>query len=154
MSWPINSPRAATISCRPCSEGAVVQDQRHAYDVAVVGGGLVGLSSAWQLLRAQPQRRVVVLEKEADVAVHQSDRNSGVVHAGVYYAPGSLKADYCRRGREALRLFCEQRGLAYRRCGKLIVAANETERERLHTDHSHVPHAWNRKAGVVRVVTQ
>lgn len=108
-----------------------MQGQRHTYDVAVVGGGLVGLSSAWHLLRAQPQRRVVVLEKEADVAVHQSDRNSGVVHAGVYYAPGSLKADYCRWGREAMRLFCEQRGLPYRRCGKLIVATNETERERL-----------------------
>ena len=109
----------------------MVNEQRHSCDVVVVGAGIVGLSSAWHLLRAQPGRKVVLLEKEPDIALHQSNRNSGVVHAGVYYPPGSLKAQYCQRGREAVRAFCEQRGLAYRRCGKLIVATTELERQRL-----------------------
>lgn len=109
----------------------MVNDQRQNCDVVVVGGGIVGLSSAWHLLRAQLGRKVVVLEKERDIALHQSGRNSGVVHAGVYYAPGSLKAQYCHRGREAVQAFCQERGLAYQRCGKLIVATTELERRRL-----------------------
>jgi L-2-hydroxyglutarate oxidase len=96
---------------------------------AIVGGGIVGLATARQL--AALGHEVVVLEKEAATARHQSARNSGVVHAGVYYRPGSLKARLCRRGIELLREFCAARGLGYEECGKLIVAVAPRELEPL-----------------------
>lgn len=100
-------------------------------DVVVVGAGIVGLATAWTLLRDQPDRRVVVVDKEATVAAHQSSHNSGVVHAGVYYAPGSLKARLCREGKAALEAFCARRGIPLRRNGKVIVAVDEAELPRL-----------------------
>lgn len=103
--------------------------ERH--DVAVVGGGIVGLAAAYRLLARRPGLRLVLLEKEPEVALHQSGRNSGVVHAGLYYPPGSLKARLCREGRAELERFCEEHGVAYRRCGKLVVAAREEELPRL-----------------------
>jgi L-2-hydroxyglutarate oxidase len=100
------------------------------FEVAVVGGGIVGLATALALLE-QGVRSLVVLEAEDRVAAHQTGHNSGVIHAGVYYRPGSLKAKLCAEGRQALYAFCAAEGIAHDRCGKLIVASNEAERARL-----------------------
>ena len=97
----------------------------------IVGGGILGLATARQLVTSQPDAEVVVLEREAGLAQHQTAHNSGVVHAGIYYAPGSLKARLCRRGLGLLREFCEQRGLPYDACGKVVVAIDEREIEPL-----------------------
>jgi L-2-hydroxyglutarate oxidase LhgO len=97
----------------------------------VVGGGILGLATARLIACEQPGADVVVLEKEPALALHQTARNSGVVHAGIYYAPGSLKARLCRRGVELLRTFCAERGVAYEACGKLVVALEEGELPRL-----------------------
>lgn len=96
-------------------------------DVAIVGGGIVGLATAYQLLRRFPGTRVVVLEKEDRVAPHQSSHNSGVLHTGIYYRPGSLRAQNCRAGKLAMQAFCDQEGIPYRICGKVIVAVSEAE---------------------------
>jgi L-2-hydroxyglutarate oxidase len=96
-------------------------------DVAVVGAGLVGLSTAMALLTARPRLKLAVLEKEKRIASHQSGRNSGVLHAGLYYTPGSLKARFCREGRAALIDFAEEHQIPYRLCGKLVLAAEESE---------------------------
>ncbi len=96
-------------------------------DVAVVGAGIVGLAVARELALRDPRRRVVVLEREDRVAAHQTSRNSGVAHAGIYYAPGSLKARLCVAGVRELAAYCDERGLAYERCGKLIVALDRGE---------------------------
>jgi L-2-hydroxyglutarate oxidase len=103
------------------------------YDVAVVGGGIVGLATAYQLSEHHPDRRIIVLEKEDRIATHQSSRNSGVIHSGIYYTPGSLKAKNCRDGRQALVRFCRQHDISHEMCGKVIVAVTELERERLGT---------------------
>lgn len=99
--------------------------------VVVVGGGIVGLATARLLARERPDADVVVLERERELALHQTARSSGVVHAGLYYAPGSLKARLCRRGVELLRAFCTERGVGYVACGKLVVATDERELARL-----------------------
>lgn len=100
------------------------------FDVVVAGGGIVGLATAFALGR-RGERRVAVLEAEVDVAAHQSGRNSGVVHSGLYYKPGSTKAQLCVAGRAALVDFCEQNGIVYERCGKLVVATQPAELPRL-----------------------
>jgi (S)-2-hydroxyglutarate dehydrogenase len=102
----------------------------HAH-IGVVGGGILGVAIARELLASRPGSRVTVLEKEPGLARHQSGRNSGVVHAGLYYEPGSLKARLCRRGGELLRTYCEQRGLPYHACGKVLVATDDAEAHRL-----------------------
>ncbi|GIV57878.1 MAG: hydroxyglutarate oxidase [Rhodothermaceae bacterium] len=102
------------------------------YDVAIVGGGIVGLATAYQLARRAPGRSIIVLEKEAALATHQTGRNSGVIHSGIYYRPGSLKAENCREGRRALVAFCEREEIPFEVCGKVIVAVTEAERPRLH----------------------
>ncbi|MGE0795040.1 MAG: L-2-hydroxyglutarate oxidase [Acidimicrobiia bacterium] len=96
-------------------------------DVAVVGGGIVGLATARKLLDADPALRVTVLEAEPRVGLHQSSHNSGVLHAGVYYQPGSAKAELCRRGKAEMERFCEEHGIPVVRNGKLIVALDEGE---------------------------
>src|SRR5271168_5393345 len=101
------------------------------YDYCVVGGGIVGLATAMKLLEMQPGARLVALEKESGLARHQTGHNSGVIHAGIYYAPGSLKADLCRRGALATKSFCEQHGIPYEVCGKMLVATNALEAERM-----------------------
>ena len=97
------------------------------YDYLIVGGGIVGISTAWQLLQRYPDRRIMVLEKESHLAWHQSGHNSGVIHAGVYYQPGSLKADFCRRGNEATTKFSLEHDIPYEQCGKLLVATDQIE---------------------------
>jgi len=99
--------------------------------VGVVGGGIVGLAIAREFTRRYPGCEVVVFEKEAELATHQTGHNSGVVHAGIYYKPGSLKAELCTRGRELLREFCAERDLDYFECGKLVVALDNEELGRL-----------------------
>jgi L-2-hydroxyglutarate oxidase len=100
-------------------------------DVAVVGGGILGLATARELQRRDPDARIVVLEREDAVARHQTGRNSGVAHAGIYYAPGSLKARLCVEGVRELYAFCEEHGIAHERCGKVIVALERSELGRL-----------------------
>ncbi|GAB3520730.1 L-2-hydroxyglutarate oxidase [Arthrobacter monumenti] len=98
---------------------------------AVIGGGIVGAATARRLLQVQPGARVTLLEKEVTLAAHQTGHNSGVVHAGLYYTPGSLKARLCRRGVGLLRDYCESHDLTYDECGKVLVALDETEKSRL-----------------------
>jgi (S)-2-hydroxyglutarate dehydrogenase len=100
-------------------------------DLAVVGGGILGLAVARELAGRHPARSVVVLERAPEVATGQTGRNSGVIHAGIYYAPGSLKARMCVAGARDLYAYCEQRGIPFDRCGKVIVARNEDELPRL-----------------------
>lgn len=99
--------------------------------VAVVGGGILGLATARLLTASRPGDEVIVLEKEAALARHQTGHNSGVVHAGLYYAPGSLKARLCTRGRELMQAFCAQKGVTYDECGKVVVATSERQLEPL-----------------------
>jgi L-2-hydroxyglutarate oxidase LhgO len=99
--------------------------------IGIVGGGIIGLAVARRLLEARPDAEVVVVEKESDVGRHQSGHNSGVVHAGLYYPPGSLKATLCRRGVGLLREFCQEKGIAYDEVGKLVVALDATEAAKL-----------------------
>ena len=100
-------------------------------DVAVVGGGILGLATARELMRRRPQASLVVLEREPEIATAQTGRNSGVIHAGIYYAPGSLKARLCVTGARRLYDYCEEHGIPFRRSGKLIVARDESELGRL-----------------------
>ncbi|MSP58548.1 MAG: L-2-hydroxyglutarate oxidase [Flavobacteriaceae bacterium] len=96
-------------------------------DILIIGAGIVGLSTAHQLLRLNPNVRVVILEKEGAVALHQTGNNSGVIHSGIYYKPGSLKADNCLRGYHMLIEFCKAEGIEYDVCGKIIVATKTEE---------------------------
>lgn len=91
-------------------------------DVVVVGGGIIGLATAWQMLMCRASSRVTVVEAEADVAGHQTSHNSGVLHAGIYYAPGSLKAALCARGRGLMEQFCLDHGMSIDFNGKLVIA--------------------------------
>ena len=100
-------------------------------DYVVIGGGIVGLSTALNLLDRRPGASVVVLEKEPTLASHQTGHNSGVIHAGIYYAPGSLKAQLCRAGEKATKDFCEAHGIPFETVGKLVVATSELEVSRL-----------------------
>jgi len=101
----------------------------------VVGGGILGLATARQLASSSPDADIVVLERESGLARHQTSHNSGVVHAGIYYAPGSLKARLCRRGLALLRDYCAEHGLPYDACGKLVVARDDREVEPLRRLH-------------------
>ncbi len=97
------------------------------YDVAIIGGGIVGLATAYEYLDKNPSNKLIVIEKESKVAVHQTGNNSGVIHSGIYYKPGSLKAKNCRLGVKKLLQFCNKYGIKYDLCGKLIIANNERE---------------------------
>lgn len=99
--------------------------------VGIVGGGILGLAVGRELGLRYPGVDVVVFEKEAGLARHQTGHNSGVVHAGIYYKPGSLKAELCASGRGMLREYCQEKNLAYEECGKLVVAVDESEMGRL-----------------------
>ena len=101
------------------------------WDLAVIGGGILGLASARELLLRHPGRRIVLIEKEAEVGAHQTGHSSGVVHSGIYYAPGSLKARLCVAGASEMYRYCAARGIAHERCGKVIVASTEAQLPRL-----------------------
>ncbi len=96
-------------------------------DILIVGGGIIGVATALELQTRNPATRIVVLEKEAVPAAHQTGHNSGVIHAGVYYAPGSMKARFCREGVQTTEAFCKEHDVAFDRVGKLIVATDESE---------------------------
>ena len=101
------------------------------FDYCVIGGGIVGLATARALLEARPGSSIVILEKESGLARHQTGHNSGVIHSGIYYAPGSLKAELCRRGALATKSFCQQHSIPFEVCGKLLVATNPLESQRM-----------------------
>lgn len=101
------------------------------YDVVVVGGGIVGAASARELKIRHPKLKMAILEKESELAKHQSGHNSGVIHAGIYYKPGSLKAKLCVEGLQLMYKYCDQKKIPYKKVGKLIVATNEVEVKRL-----------------------
>ena len=96
-------------------------------NVAIIGGGIVGLATAYRLVERFPSRSVLIVEKEAEIAQHQTGHNSGVLHSGIYYRPGSLRAVNCREGKKAMEAFCEREGIPFQRCGKVIVAVEERE---------------------------
>jgi len=101
------------------------------YDVVLVGGGIVGVATAWTLKRRYPDAAILLVEKGQTLAEHQTGHNSGVVHAGVYYQPGSLKADFCKRGAKLTATFCREHSLPFDRCGKLLVATDAIEVDRM-----------------------
>jgi L-2-hydroxyglutarate oxidase len=101
------------------------------YDLAIVGAGIIGLATARELLSRRPGLRVAVVDRAGEVATGQTGNNSGVIHAGIYYKPGSLKAKLCVEGAARMYAFCEERGIAVERCGKVIVALHDSELERL-----------------------
>ncbi|MBI2492930.1 MAG: L-2-hydroxyglutarate oxidase, partial [Candidatus Rokubacteria bacterium] len=103
------------------------------YDVAIIGGGIVGLATARALRERAPALRLVLLEKEPRLATHQTGHNSGVIHSGIYYKPGSHKARLCVEGKQLMSQFCEKHGIRVERCGKVIVATAEAELPRLQT---------------------
>jgi (S)-2-hydroxyglutarate dehydrogenase len=101
------------------------------YDLTIVGGGIIGLATALKITEAHPQTRLLLLEKESELALHQTGHNSGVIHSGLYYRPGSLKAQTCVAGRKALIEFCDRNGVPYEICGKTVVATSTEELPRL-----------------------
>jgi L-2-hydroxyglutarate oxidase LhgO len=101
------------------------------FDLTIIGGGIIGLASAMEIAEKYPKIKLLVLEKENRIASHQTGHNSGVIHGGIYYKPGSLKAETCMAGRRALLEFCESNGISYELCGKVIVATDEEEIPRL-----------------------
>lgn len=102
------------------------------YDVAIIGAGIVGTATAFKLLERQPELKICLIEKEEGIARHQSGRNSGVIHSGIYYKPGSLKALNCRKGYADLIQFCDTHGVRYELCGKIIAATDKKEEAQLH----------------------
>lgn len=101
------------------------------YDFIIVGGGIVGVSTALSLIKKHPSKKILLLEKEESFATHQTGHNSGVIHAGVYYEPGSLKAEFCREGLKETIKFCTTHKIPFDQCGKLLVATNDLELERM-----------------------
>ena len=104
---------------------------KHIYDFIIVGGGIVGVSTALSLIKQHPSKKILLLEKENSFASHQTGHNSGVIHAGVYYEPGSLKAKFCREGLIETIKFCKTHNIPYDQCGKLLVATNDIELQRM-----------------------
>ncbi|WP_439555595.1 FAD-dependent oxidoreductase, partial [Dyadobacter sp.] len=98
------------------------------YDITIIGGGIVGLATALRIKEQRPGLKVLLLEKENEVAKHQTGHNSGVIHSGLYYKPGSLKATNCIRGYRMLLDFCDKEGVPYDLCGKIVVATSEEQR--------------------------
>ena len=97
------------------------------FDIAIVGGGIVGLAVGRELSRRFPGQRLAVVEKEPEVGAHQTSHNSGVIHSGLYYRPGSFKARFCVAGAEAMKRYCHEHDLPYEVCGKVVVATNDKE---------------------------
>jgi L-2-hydroxyglutarate oxidase len=106
------------------------------YDACVIGGGIVGLATAIKILESRPGSSLLLLEKEKALGLHQTGHNSGVIHSGIYYKPGSLKARLCREGADATKAFCAEHGIPFETCGKLIVATNPLEATRMDDLHA------------------
>ncbi|MGH7349458.1 MAG: FAD-dependent oxidoreductase, partial [Candidatus Rokuibacteriota bacterium] len=102
-------------------------------DLAIIGGGIVGLGTAMALTEAHPRLRVILLDKEPQLGSHQTGHNSGVIHSGIYYKPGSLKARLCVDGARRMKAFCDTHGIKWEGCGKVIVATDDNELPRLQT---------------------
>src|SRR6185503_20022486 len=102
------------------------------FDVAIIGAGIVGLAAAREILNRRPGTSLTVLEKEPEIGRHQTGHNSGVIHSGIYYAPGSAKARACVAGAAAIKLYAEEHGVPFEECGKVIVATSVEELPRLH----------------------
>lgn len=122
---------------------------RNSYDVAVVGAGILGLATARELLIREPRLKLLVLEKESSPGQHQTGHNSGVIHSGIYYAPGSAKARLCVTGARLMQEYCDERRIRYKKCGKLIIAVDESELGRL--DALETRGVTNGIAGVTRL---
>ena len=105
------------------------------YDYVVLGGGIVGVSTALSLIDKHPDKKILLIDKESSFAKHQTGHNSGVIHSGVYYQPGSLKAQFCREGLKETINFCSINNIPYEQCGKLLVATNQVELKRMHELH-------------------
>src|SRR4029453_19385745 len=114
---------------------AIVRGMPRTADVTIIGAGIVGLATAVNLTERHPRARVVVLDKEPKIAAHQTGHNSGVIHSGIYYKPGSFKARLCVEGARLMTQFCDAHGIGYERCGKVIVATSEEEVPRLNALH-------------------
>ncbi|MEK9986424.1 MAG: FAD-dependent oxidoreductase, partial [Opitutae bacterium] len=97
------------------------------FDICIIGSGIVGLSTAYKIIKNNPNKRVLILEKESGPAKHQTGNNSGVLHSGIYYRPGSLKAINCRKGKLAMEKFCKEESIPHEICGKVIVAVTPDE---------------------------
>ena len=125
-----------------------------AYDIAIIGGGIIGVATAREFLKRFPGISLALFEKEPRLATHQTGRNSGVIHCGIYYTPGSMKAKLCVEGAAMMYGFAEGAGIETRRCGKLIVASNEAEAQRIQALYergvaNRVPgkQGWRRRVG-------
>jgi (S)-2-hydroxyglutarate dehydrogenase len=101
------------------------------YDVTIIGAGIVGLATAYKLIEQKPTLKILILEKEKDIALHQTGHNSGVIHSGIYYKPNSLKAINCKKGYDQLLTFCKENGIEFDLCGKVIVAVVQKELQSL-----------------------
>ncbi|MFP7171068.1 L-2-hydroxyglutarate oxidase [Terribacillus sp. FSL K6-0262] len=101
------------------------------YDIVIVGGGIVGLATAYAILQDASDKRIIILEKEPELALHQTGHNSGVIHSGIYYKPGSFKAAFAKQGNESMLAFCREAGIDVEQCGKVIVATKEEELKQL-----------------------
>src|SRR5687767_15684579 len=112
---------------------AIVQGMPKTADVTIIGAGIVGLATAVNLTARHPRARVIVLDKEPRIAAHQTGHNSGVIHSGIYYKPGSYKARLCVEGARLMKAFCEKNGIAVETCGKVIIATSQEEVPRLQT---------------------
>src|SRR5271154_1814172 len=108
---------------------SAIESSKH--DVVVVGGGIVGLATAFRLLETKPSLKILLLEKESKLAAHQTGNNSGVLHSGLYYKPGSEKAKLSVSGLQQMVAFCREHGIAHEQCGKIVVATDEVELPRL-----------------------
>lgn len=112
-------------------KGGISAIRKKRYDIVLIGGGIVGVSTAWNLRQRYPEASMLLIEKEPILAGHQTGHNSGVVHAGVYYPHGSLKADFCKRGAACTEKFCREHNIPYEKCGKLVVATSDDECRRM-----------------------
>lgn len=129
--WLANHPAVQIASNMATSPAQSLEAEHGAADIAVIGGGIVGLATARLLIERYPDAQITLLEAEGNVARHQSGHNSGVLHSGIYYKPGSQKAILCRRGKTLMEAYCQQNEIPWDRCGKVIVATTTAELDQL-----------------------